>query len=170
MLASGNKREMDMLRQPKRIAICAIIALFGCAAWAGPSSSPESVIRRLLEQQAAAWNRGDVAAFMTGYWKSPQTTFAGAGGIERGWQAVTDRYQRNYPDRSSMGTLTFSALEIHPLSPDSAFVLGRWHLDRPSDPRGAAGGVFTLILRKFPEGWRIIHDHTSADATPSPHN
>jgi ketosteroid isomerase-like protein len=141
-------------------------------AWAGPPvSKAESGIRALLEQQSAAWNRGDIAGFMAGYWNSPETTFAGASGVQRGWQAVLDRYQREYPNREIMGTLTFSGLEIHMLSNDAAFVLGRWHLERAKDSRGPAGGMFTLILRRFPQGWRIVHDHTSAD-TPvaAPHS
>ncbi len=125
----------------------------------------ESQIRQLLTQQAAAWNRGDIPGFMEGYWKSPETTFAGASGIERGWQAVMDRYEHNYPNRAAMGTLDFSELEIHLLSKDAAFVMGRWHLDHPGNSRGPVGGVFTLVLQRFPQGWRIVHDHTSADAS-----
>ena len=123
-----------------------------------PSESKgESQIRLLLTQQAAAWNRGDLQGFMEGYWKSPETTFAGANGVERGWQAVTDRYQRNYPNRAEMGTLDFSELEIHLLSKDAAFVMGRWHLDHPGNSHGPVGGVFTLVLQRFPQGLSLIH-------------
>lgn len=118
----------------------------------------EATVRALLEAQNAAWNRGDIEGFMTGYWKSENTTFAGAKGVSRGWQALLDRYRRDYPDRAAMGALTFSDLEITVLAPDAALVLGHWHLDRATGP---VGGVFSLVVRKFPEGWRIIHDHTS---------
>jgi beta-aspartyl-peptidase (threonine type) len=163
---------------PKNIRVLVILTLLlvnsvgiaGNARARPPVSTGESEIGQLLAQQASAWNRGDIAGFMAGYWKSPETTFAGAGGIQRGWQAVLDRYQREYPSREIMGTLTFSGLEIHVLSNDAAFVLGRWHLARASDSRGPAGGVFTLVLRRFPQGWRIVHDHTSADApAAAPH-
>jgi beta-aspartyl-peptidase (threonine type) len=160
----------------KNIRVLAILALLlaGGASGSGEPlarpavSSGESQIRQLLMQQAAAWNRGDIAGFMEGYWKSPGTTFAGSSGIQRGWQALLERYRREYPSRERMGTLTFSDLEIHTLSKDAAFVVGRWHLERPSDSRGPAGGVFTLVLRRFPQGWRIVHDHTSADAAAAP--
>lgn len=118
-----------------------------------------AAIRDLLDRQSAAWNRGDVEGFMAGYWKSEKTTFAGSNGVFRGWQALLERYRRTYPDRAAMGTLTFSELEITTLAPDAALVLGRWHLDRSSGP---VGGVFSLVVRKLPEGWRIVHDHTSA--------
>ena len=140
-----------------------IVLLFGSfegIAWPAPAAGSRATaeIRALLETQSDAWNRGDIEAFMAGYWKSEQTTFSGANGVLRGWQAVLDRYKRDYPDRAAMGTLTFSELEITPLGHDAALVLGRWRLDRANGP---VGGVFSLVLRKFPEGWRIIHDHTS---------
>ena len=99
---------------------------------------------------------------MEGYWRSPELTFSGSSGVQRGWDAVLARYRRSYPDRAAMGQLDFTDLEFRFLSPDAALVLGRWHLSRPPD--NDAGGVFSLVLQKFPEGWRIIHDHTSAVA------
>jgi len=111
----------------------------------------------LLEQQNA-WNLGDVSAFMRGYWNSPELTFAGSSGIERGWEAVQARYKRVYPDQAAMGQLDFSDFEFRFLGADAALVLGRWHLRRSS---GDIGGVFSLVFQRQPEGWRIVHDHTS---------
>lgn len=124
----------------------------------------DAALRQLLAGQADAWNRGDIEGFMAGYWKSDQLSFSGANGVTRGWQGLDDRYHRVYPDRAAMGHLTFSDLEITSLGADGAMILGRWRLDRDADH---PGGVFTLIARRFPEGWRIIHDHTSADAPPA---
>lgn len=124
---------------------------------AAPQSA-EPAIRAVLDEQAAAWNRGDVAGYMQGYWKSEQMTFSGASGVTRGWQAVFDRYRTRYPDRKAMGQLAFSEIEITMLGPDAAMVLGRWQLERETD---RPGGVFTLVARRLPEGWRVIHDHTS---------
>jgi ketosteroid isomerase-like protein len=122
-------------------------------------ANPENAIRAVLNAQVDAWNHDDINAFMQGYWKSDETEFVGSNGILRGWQAVLDRYRKAYPDGRAMGTLTFSGLEITVLSPNAALVLGEWRLDREADH---PGGVFTLVFRKFPEGWRIINDHTSA--------
>jgi ketosteroid isomerase-like protein len=121
----------------------------------------ESSLRHLLEEQQAAWNRGDIDAFMQGYWHSAETTFSGTSGVTRGWDAVLARYHRNYPDRAAMGHLEFSGLEIIPLCEDAALILGNWHLDRGTP----VGGVFTLVAKRFPEGWRIIHDHTDSVAS-----
>ena len=142
--------------------------LFIFAAWivspalAAPQG-PQADIRAMLDVQVAAWNRGDLEAFMQTYWKSPKTAYVGASGVFRGWQSVLDRYRRTYPDRSAMGKTTFSQLEITMLSPEAAVILGHWHLARAS---GKLGGVFSLVVRKFPEGWKIILDHTSAMNPP----
>ena len=141
-----------------------LAAAFAARIAASPDDPAKVAIRAVLKTQQAAWNRGDVVAFMEGYWKSGQTEFLGAGGVQRGWQAVLDRYRRNYPDRKAMGQLTFSELEIAIVAPDAAYVVGHWQLEREAD---RPAGVFTLIFRKFPEGWRIVHDHTSAFAAPA---
>jgi ketosteroid isomerase-like protein len=129
-----------------------------------PSKSDESQIRAVLDAQSAAWNRGDIDSFMSGYWKSDKTEFIGANGITRGWQAVLDRYRRNYPDTKAMGQLSFGNLEIHVTCQDAAYVIGEFHLIREKDN---PSGVFTLNFRHFPEGWRIVADHTTAYPAPS---
>ncbi len=128
---------------------------------AAADTSPREAITSVLARQQSAWNRGDVNAFMKGYWESPELTFAGTSGITRGWQPVLERYQKNYPDEKAMGHLDFSDLEVRPLGKEAALVLGRWHLQRDT---GELGGVFTLVFQRFPEGWKIIHDHTSLEA------
>ena len=128
------------------------------------AASDESQIRAVLDAQVAAWNRGDVDSFMHGYWKSPSTLFVGANGVTRGWQAVLDRYHRTYPSRAAMGHLKFSKLEVQQDCPRSALVIGQYHLQREHD---SPSGVFTLSFRKFPDGWRIVVDHTTAFATPA---
>ena len=126
-------------------------------------SSDENQIRQLLLLQTDAWNRGDIDSFMAGYWKSDETAFVGANGITRGWQAVLDRYKKNYPDRKAMGQLTFSKLEVHVTCPDAAFAIGQFELERENDK---PAGIFTLDFRKFSEGWRIILDHTTGFTQP----
>lgn len=118
-----------------------------------------AAVRAVLDAQRDAWNRGDVAGYMDGYARSKHTVFVSGDNVTRGWQTVLERYQKNYNSREKMGTLTFSDLEITPMGNDTAIVLGRWHLQRTNnDPHGR----FTLILRRTRQGWRIVHDHTSA--------
>lgn len=129
-------------------------------AHAGPEARARQAIQQVLETQAAAWNRGDLEGFMDGYWKSDDLTFF-ADKPEHGWQATLDRYRKRYQGEGrEMGTLSFGETTIDVLGPDSAWVRGRWQL---ATKQGALGGLFTLIFKKTPDGWRIIHDHTSQD-------
>ena len=156
------------------LAILGVLA--GLSMTAGLSSAQETGIRArdnrvvshamdktqitaVLTAQQEAWNRGDVNAFLTGYWDSPELTFSGSNGIARGIAGVRERYQRNYPDRASMGELTFSSLEFRFIGPQAALVLGQWHLKREN--KGDIGGVFSLVWQRFQDGWKIVHDHTS---------
>jgi ketosteroid isomerase-like protein len=123
--------------------------------------SDRRAIVAVFTAQQSAWNRGDISAFLEGYWHSPELTFSGSDGIVRGWDSVLARYKKSYTDRSAMGVLDFSQLEFRKLGADSALVLGHWHLARS---KGDVGGVFTLVWQRFPDGWRIVHDHTSAVA------
>ncbi len=120
-------------------------------------------IRAVIQAQQEAWNRGDIDGFMNGYARSKSTIFVSEDIVTRGWQTVRDRYKKKYSDRAKMGTLKFSDLEITPLGADSAVALGRWKLKRTKDQ---PHGRFTLIFRKTADGWRIVHDHTSAAAPP----
>lgn len=108
----------------------------------------------MLDAQVAAWNRGDIDAFMEGYWKSDDLVFKSGEAEQRGWRATIDRYKRTYDTREKMGTLSFSDLRIEP----DHTVTGRWHLTRAA---GDIGGGFTLQFRRFPEGWRIVRDETT---------
>jgi uncharacterized protein (TIGR02246 family) len=135
------------------------IAVSSTAAAGKPNERDQAAIQKLMDTQQTAWNRGDVDTFMTIYWRSPDVTFSGSSGMVRGWDAVLARYKKSYADREAMGQLKFSSLEYHFLGPDAALLLGHWHLTRA---KGDVGGVFSLVWQRFPEGWRIIHDHTSA--------
>jgi ketosteroid isomerase-like protein len=125
--------------------------------------SAAAQIRAVLRAQQDAWNRGDIDGFMNGYAHSKSTIFVSEDSVQRGWETVRDRYKRKYSDRSKMGVLSFSNVEITPLGSDAAVVLGRWHLKRAQDQ---PHGCFTLIFRKTSDGWRIVHDHTSAAPSP----
>ena len=139
----------------------AAVAMLGVAASEVTAAQTDtaSEIRIVLQSQQDAWNRGDIDTFMNGYSRSEDTVFVSGDEVTRGWQKVLDRYKKKYSDRAKMGTLTFSDLEITSLSNNSAVVLGSWELKRASDK---PHGRFTLIFHCFPEGWKIVHDHTSA--------
>jgi beta-aspartyl-peptidase (threonine type) len=124
-------------------------------------STTEPAVRQVLERQQEAWNHHDLESFMTGYWNSPELTFFSGARIYSGWQSTIERYRKTYQSEGrEMGKLEFSDLKIDALAPDAAFARGAWHLTM-SDGK-TPHGLFTLIFRKFPDGWKIVHDHTSA--------
>lgn len=124
-------------------------------------TSDEKAILSVLEKSVKDWNRGDVRSFMASYEDSEATLFIGKAGVTRGHKQVLENYLKRYPSKDAMGTTTFSNLQVKMLSPEYAWVLGNWNLKRDAKAGGELGGVFTLLLRKTPKGWRIIADHTS---------
>lgn len=154
----------------RAVWLVALMAWTAASASHGPASQRTesgalAEIRKLLAEQQAAWNRGDQDEFLLGYWNSDETAFAGTQGIVRGWRGLRERYRKGYPDRAAMGRLEFSDLEVTPLCSEAALALGKWHLEREAGP---IGGVFSLVLRRFPEGWRIVADHTSVVPAAAP--
>ncbi len=138
-------------------AICAL--LFFALAASSCGRPDESEVVDVLEAQCRAWNDGSIEGYMQGYWNSDSVTFVSGGSVTRGYEEVLGRYRRGYASREQMGELTFTDLQVEFLSSTSAIAAGAWHLGRSS---GSVGGRFTLLLKKLPEGWRIVYDHTSA--------
>ena len=124
------------------------------------ADSAEQAIRRVLSDQAQAWNRGDIDGYMTGYDNSPETTFIGKT-VQHGYQDVLRNYHERYPTRESMGSLTFTDLTVKLLGSDYASVTGRFHLQRTAAAGGDASGVFSLLFQRTRMGWKVVLDHTS---------
>jgi len=115
----------------------------------------------MLKNAEAAWNRGDLAAFVSDYEDAPTTTFVGREVTRGGVDAILARYHRGYPTAEARGVLTFSEIEVRPLGEGYALALGRFSLKRTAAGGGDASGRFTLVLRRTAKGWKIIHDHSS---------
>jgi ketosteroid isomerase-like protein len=141
--------------------LATLIALGTLAVYAEPNDQMQAV-RDVLERQVADWNRGNLDAFLDGYWNSPKVVFQSGGNRFDGWEALRARYRRRYQEEGrAMGQLVFSGLEIEPLGAEAALARGQWRLTMPDGTK--PGGLFTVIFRKFPKGWKIVHDHTSAE-------
>jgi uncharacterized protein (TIGR02246 family) len=123
-------------------------------------TAPDAAIRQLLQQQTVDWNRGDVEAFMKGYEDSPNTTFVGQT-VQYGYSTIRDRYKKLYTTPAAMGKLTFTHLAIRVVDSGCAVATGNFHLERSAEGGGNADGIFSLLLKKEPQGWKIILDHTS---------
>jgi beta-aspartyl-peptidase (threonine type) len=142
--------------------VLSVIAVLAVAAFGQEGTEPVASIRRVLSEQQAAWNRQDLEGFMAGYWNSPELTFFSGAHEFKGWQAALDRYRSTYQGAGhAMGQLEFANERVEMLGPDTAFVRGEFHLTMPDGK--TPHGLFTLIFRKFPDGWKIVHDHSAGE-------
>ena len=121
-------------------------------------TNDEKAVRQVLATQNAAWNRGDVASFMVGYWNNDSLMFVGSSGVVYGYKNTLENYKKNYADTASMGKLFFDLIEVNRLSAEYYYVTGKWLLKRNM---GDAGGHFTLLFKKIKGKWLIVSDHSS---------
>lgn len=135
------------------LSVCLLLAIA-----TGAQSNDETSIRQLLDQQTAAWNRGDIDRFMDGYWENDSLMFIGKSGVTYGWTNTLNNYKRGYPDTAAMGKLHFELLTVKRLSDEYYFVVGKWFLQRSI---GDIGGHYNLLFRKINGKWVIIADHSS---------
>lgn len=122
------------------------------------TNKAEQRIRAIMKTQEDAWNRGDLEAFMAGYWHSDSLKFIGSRGLTYGWQQTLDNYKKGYPDRDAMGVLLFTIISVEKLSSKSAYVIGKWQLTRKA---GDLSGHYTLLWKKIGGVWVIVADHSS---------
>jgi len=155
-----------MLRPVTRLPVALLLLLpWACSSYPASQRAPISrgAVELLLEDQRQAWNRGDWAGFIAGYWDHPQLTFNGASGITRGRKDLLQRFQESYPDAAARGVLTFHVLEFRLIGGNAALVLGRFQLDRATP----ASGYFSLVIERTSQGIKITHDHTSESPASS---
>lgn len=138
--------------------IVLLLMFFVVAEGVSAQSKDESAIRQLLDQQTAAWNRGDVQNFMNGYWENDSLMFIGKSGVTYGWANTLNNYKKGYPDTAAMGKLIFTLIQVKKLSKKYYHVTGKWFLKRSV---GDVGGHYTLLFQKINGRWVIISDHSS---------
>ena len=139
-----------------RSVFFALLSIISFSAFS--QTKDETEVRNLLAKQNAAWNRGDLDAFMVGYWESDSLMFIGKSGVTYGYKNTLANYKKNYPDTSTMGKLTFTLIKVKQLSPEYFHVTGKYYLTRTI---GDASGHFTLLFRKINGKWVVISDHSS---------
>ena len=118
----------------------------------------EGEIRTLLVQQTETWNRGDINGFMQTYWQNDSLMFIGKDGVTWGWKNTLERYKKGYPDKETMGQLSFEVIQMKKLSAEYFFVVGKWMLKRNA---GDLSGYYNLLMKRIKGQWKIIADHSS---------
>ena len=116
-----------------------------------------AAVRDAIDRQETAWNNHDIEGFMSDYWRSDKMSFQSGNQRLYGWDTLFQRYKTNYAGEK-MGRLTFSDIEVVVLSDNFAYALGRWKVETDEETKD---GVFTILFKRFPDGWKIIHDHSS---------
>lgn len=142
----------------KTICLSSLFLLLTIATFA--QSKLENTLKATLQEQATAWNKGNIDAFMEAYWKSDRLQFIGSKKVTYGWQNTLDNYKKGYPDKATMGQLTFEVIDIKKLGRKSASLTGKWMLKRDAD-KGDVGGHFLLLWRKIKGEWVIVADCTN---------
>lgn len=135
------------------LSLCCFISIVVTA-----QSKDEKAIMKVLDDQNAAWNRGDIDGFMKGYWENDSLMFVGKSGVTYGWTNTLNNYKKGYPDTASMGKLTFTNIKVKKLSKQYYFIVGKWYLKRSI---GDVSGHYNLLLQKINGQWVIIADHSS---------
>ena len=138
--------------------VCMLLLATSCGP-TGLSVEDEQAIRKVMADQEQCWNQGDLECFMAGYWHSDSLQFIGSKGLTYGWQQTLDNYKRSYPDRATMGKLTFDILNVKSLEKGLVLLIGKWHLSR--EEKEDLSGHYSLVWKKIDREWRIISDHSS---------
>ena len=140
----------------KLISFLVIILFVSCSRQIDEKKLTQDILKEFRTSEQG-WNDGDIDTYMKVYHNSEKLLFVGLKSASYGWQKVRDNYKAKYDTKDKMGQLTFTEVDVTILSEKSALVFGRWTLKRKMDQ---PTGLFTLVFKKFDQGWRIIHDHT----------
>lgn len=165
VLAASEERLSPAARMPATEAVEAEETRLASASPPSTGARPAAdIIRGVLTAQAAAWNEGDLEAFMGGYWKSPEVRFVSGTTVTKGWQQTLKRYRERYGQGASLGRLSFDGLDVQMVTDDVAVIVGRFNL---ASGAAAEAGAFTLVMKRFDGLWRIVHDHSVGDPAPT---
>ena len=159
-LISGVARPL----MPCLVVVLVLVAAMGCSqsVQLGEPVEPatlQAAVDNLLTRSEQAWNGGDLEGFVGWYKRGPETTFLGSSGLTHGWEAIRDRYAGRFQPGAARDSLRFEDLETRPLAPGLGLATARYVLFRGDSV--TATGVFTLIVERTPDGWRIIHDQSN---------
>lgn len=142
----------------KRYLSIIALLLIATSVFSQKSTKMKPVIEKIMHDQQLAWNKGDLDGFMSSYWNDDSLKFIGKNGITYGWKSTLEHYKKSYPDKATMGELTFMIISVEELSKTSCYVIGKWDLKRE---KGDVGGYYTLLWKKIKGKWVIVTDHTS---------
>ena len=120
------------------------------------TASPQQLagVKVMLAQQAA-WNAGDLPAYLSRFKDAPDTEVR-LGGLAVGMENIRSAYRINFPNHEAMGAIEYTDIRARALGADHTVVTASYHLQRTKKGGGDAEGTFTEIVEKTPAGWQVI--------------
>jgi hypothetical protein len=149
---------MNLLQKISYSVLLLVALSFGMHTVYAQKDPDVLTVTGILMRQMDDWNRGDLNAFMVGYWNDPKLKFIGKQGITYGFQQTLDRYKKNYATPEKMGKLQFEILETEKMSGKVILMIGKYTVSRKED---SITGHFSLIWKKIDKEWIIVTDHSS---------
>ena len=135
-----------------------VVVLHAGSALAQGPDVTEREIRPLLDQSAAAWNRGDLDGHLAD--NADSISFMTRSGPIVGKSKTADALRHSFfKDGKPIQRLRFEQVTIRRLGDAHALVVGRFILDGGGQPEHS--GWFSTIWERQAAGWRVIHDHSS---------
>ncbi|MCU0620249.1 MAG: SgcJ/EcaC family oxidoreductase [Gemmatimonadales bacterium] len=119
------------------------------------------VLELQFQQAAAAWNAGDLDRFLASYAPDTATTFVDGRRPQRGIAWIRAHYAPAFAPGARRDSLRIEELTARPLTVTIALVTARYVLYRNGMSTGS--GPFTVVMEEGPDGWKILHDHSSSD-------
>ena|ERR1700730_12792881 len=98
---------VQYVARPSAFVICLFGTTRAAAISSGERDQVVTAIRAVLRTQEAAWNRGDIDGFMSGYARARSTIFVSEDKVMRGWVTVRERYYKKYSDPRENGRSHF---------------------------------------------------------------
>ena len=137
---------------------CRLESLNGNGDSAAIEPDLQAHVAALLDRQTAAWNAGDLDGFMSGYDRSPTTTYLGSSGLIEGYESIRQRYAPGFAPGAERDSLRVAELRVREVETRVAVATARYILER--DGEVTATGQFTLVLLNAEGAWLIVHDQS----------
>jgi len=159
---------MTTTTPPRKSPALAMLGLVGTVLFLAGCSQvhpePELLVVNALNEQADAWQRGNLDTFLQHYWASDELTLFADGRAEEGSRAARTLYEPKVPAGNAAGRLVYDLIRVQPLAPDVILVTGRWQVDRGTDSQA---GRFSRVFRRIDGRWVIAHEHLSTGSHQS---
>lgn len=117
----------------------------------------DAIIRRLEDYRTAVL-RLDLHACLDIWARSEEPVTAGDGKLMVGWDAHVAYYNEGLARAVKVNSFEFSAVHVHPLSPDAAACAAEfaWSMQMDDGSTVSSTGAWTYSFKRGGDTWRIV--------------